>query len=866
MDQIVSKGVGIDLGTTNSAVAVMDLADTKIELYRDAASKSPTTPSCVWKNPGTGEIVVGRKAATRVGTAPAPIRSVKRLMGSRETVMLTDEEVTPEEVSAQILREMRRQIEQTVATFNTAETLWTVDRAIVTIPAYFDQPQIDATRTAAELAGLDLIDLLHEPTAAACYHCWRSNTTDGTFLVYDLGGGTFDVSVLRCTAGAFEVLGISGNTRLGGDDIDNALATELQQRLCKEGYALHLDLKNDPEDRIRFSQLKFMAERVKKTLSSETEYLLTDSGSIKDKEGTVVLVESMWERAELEAIAQPLIERTLPYCHKALEIAHQQARITLADVDEIILAGGSTHIPLVRQLVTAELCGSLNVSGRARCAEPVYQEVDTIVALGAAIRSAASGGLAIYDPDRTVRVSFRGTGSTAREVTNFGGKVEAVTGEPCLTGGEIRMIAEDYTDEAELGPGGSFAFTDVPVSPGAENTFTFEVFDANGRRVATVGRQVTPVAPENVRPMDASGRTNKQAKSLALEIAVNGKSQHEELFPALVDLPATKDFQFRHPGDTELVLLPLYENRKHIRTIEVPVSSTTPRGTPVRLNVHIDELHLITVRGSVASATIDAVLERPMDRTMPTPEEVRDLESRFREAAQFLQPGTRNLAEVRWTQAKRGFDAAITIGDEPQAVHDFEEMEEICNEYETTGTKLDPPKEHFDRLVEDCRRLNDYVRKPAAELGRPHDHQETLRAIDAQVEYGERAFRDSDQRAYADAIQGLEDIRGYLAEIQRQIRLETDTRTETQKAMDALRSAERAANRVMGLAEAKERADLADEVASIARRLAELDADVHADPRGTSQKINRHHVRLEQIEKVLRDMSDGVVRGKMVER
>lgn len=865
MDQIVSKAVGIDLGTTNSAVAVMNPADTEIEMYRDAASKSPTTPSCVWKHPSTGEIVVGRRAAARVGTAPAPIRSVKRLMGRRETVTLTDEQLTPEEVSAQILKEMRRQIEQTVASFNTPETSWLVDRAIVTIPAYFGQPQIDATRKAAELAGLDLIDLLHEPTAAACYHCWRSNTTDGTFLVYDLGGGTFDVSVLRCTAGAFEVLGISGNTLLGGDNIDNAVATELQQRLCREGYALELDPKNDHEDQIRFSQLKFMAERVKKTLSAETTYLLTDSGSLRDKDGTSVLVESEWDRSDFEDIARPVIERTLPYCRKAIDIAQQQAGITLADVDEIILAGGSTHMPLVRQLVSAELCASPREKGRARCAEPVYQEVDTIVALGAAIRAAATGGLAIYDPDRTVRVSFRGTGSTARDATHFGGKVEAVSGEPSLIGGAIRVTADDYTEEAELGPGGSFAFNDIPVSPGVENAFSFEVFDDGGRQVATVGRQVTAVAPENVRPMDTSGQTNKLAKSLALEIQLNGKTHHEELFPALADLPVTKDFQFRHPGDTELVLLPLYQNRTHVRTIEVPVPSSIARGTTVRLNVHIDQLHLITIRGSIGSATIDAVLEQPPDRPMPTPEEVRELESRFREAAQFLPPGTRNLAEVRWHHAKRGFDSAIVMGDESQSVHDFEEMEEICDEYENTGTKLEPPKDYFDQLVDNCRALNDDVRKPAAELGRPHDHREMIRAIDAQVEHGERAFRDSDQRAYADAIQGLEDIRRYLAEMQRQIRLDTDTRTDTEKAMGALRAAEKAARRVKGLAEAKERADLVDEVDSIARRLAELDADVHADPRGTDQKINRHHVRLEQIEKVLRDMNDGGIRGKVVE-
>jgi len=195
--QLISKAVGIDLGTTNSAVAMLDRTDTGVILHRDASTGGETTPSCVWKDPKTGEVVVGRKALRRLGALPQPIRSVKRLMGRRTTVRLTDEDVSPETVSAAILGEMRRQIEEDVAKLSNAEDDWVVDRAIVTVPAYFDQPQIEATKAAAELAGLSVIDLLHEPTAAACFHCWRTDTSDGLFLVYDLGGGTFDVSVLH---------------------------------------------------------------------------------------------------------------------------------------------------------------------------------------------------------------------------------------------------------------------------------------------------------------------------------------------------------------------------------------------------------------------------------------------------------------------------------------------------------------------------------------------------------------------------------------------------------------------------------------------------------------------------------------------
>lgn len=241
--QQISKAVGIDLGTTNSAVAIMNATDTDIVLHKDPKTKRETTPSCVWKDPRSQQKIVGTKAFQRIGTTPEPIRSIKRVMGKQVLVHLGAEQLTPEQVSALILSEMKQQIEEDVARFSSESTEWIVDRAIVTVPAYFDQPQIEATRKAAEMAGFQVLELLHEPTAAASYYCWQNQVQNGIFLVYDFGGGTFDVSILRCIEGAFEVLGISGNNRLGGDDIDSILAEELRQRLLSEEYALDLDIK-----------------------------------------------------------------------------------------------------------------------------------------------------------------------------------------------------------------------------------------------------------------------------------------------------------------------------------------------------------------------------------------------------------------------------------------------------------------------------------------------------------------------------------------------------------------------------------------------------------------------------------------------
>ena len=846
-DVIVSKGVGIDLGTTNSAVAVMNQTDSDIVIHRDAKTKSSTTPSCVWKDPGNGTIVVGRKAFSRVGTTPEPIKSIKRLMGHPTTVRVTDEDMSPERVSAAILAEMKAQIEQDVRGWDTPSTAWMVDRAIVTVPAYFDHPAIEATRKAAEEAGLGVLDLLHEPTAAACYHCWRTKTNNGTFLVYDLGGGTFDVSVVRYTAGAYEVLGISGNPRLGGDDIDIAVAQQLQEQLIREGYSLELNPEQDPEDRIRFSHLRFLAEGVKKALSTQTEFMLSDSGMLRDKNGEAVIIARMWERDEFEAIVRSIVERTIPYCDDAMKLASERAGITLADVDQIILAGGSTHIPLVREIVTAELCASNNPSAtrpvRAKCAEPVYDSVDTIVALGAAIRAAEAGGLAIYDRDRTVRVSFRGTGSSNTTTTRVGGKVEALNQEVDLSGGEIRLVTPDLEDEAELGPTGAFAFNDVPLELGAETVLRFEVYDADGRRVATAGR---PVAVSE-RPKGPSIPNPQLAKGLKMEVDVDNEAEMIDLVPELAQLPFSRDFHFRHPGDSELVLFPLYQLRRKIQVIEVPVPAPTPAGTAVHLNVRVDERAMITVKGTIGNIPFDALVVQPPDRKPPTADEFSSLERRFTEAGQFLPAGERALAEAKWAKAKESYDAAAARGDKDHMVHEVEEMEAIVGDIAKGRRTLHPPKPEFDRLVRDCRELNEFARVAAAKAGLPHDEQEIAKSIDAHADQGERAFRESEQRFYSEAMMGLEGLRNHLVDFLRPLIQQEDHRSPGEQAESFVKAIAREATQVQHRAEMLGRSDVQPEIASIQRQVTELAREAHQAPERVRQRLGQLHGRLEQL-------------------
>ncbi|MFF3573720.1 Hsp70 family protein [Nocardia jiangxiensis] len=844
MKQILSKAVGIDLGTTNSAVAVMDRTDTDIVLHEDR--RATTTPSCLWKDPRSGELVVGRLAARRVGTTPAPIRSIKRLMGRPDTVRVTDEDMTPEQVSSLVLAEMKRQIQQDVAAWDSADTSWEVDRAIVTVPAYFDQPAIEATRHAAEMAGLEVLDLLHEPTAAACYHCWSHKTDNGTFLVYDLGGGTFDASVMRCTAGAFEVLGISGNNMLGGDNVDAEMARRLQEYLVEDDYAFDLDLAGDDEDKIRFAQLKFLAEGVKQGLSAQDLFMFRDSGTVRDKDGTPVIIDRMVERAEFEEVARPVVARTIGYCHEAMELAGKVAGISLSDVDQVILAGGSTHMPLVREMVTRELCGP----DGARCAEPVYEKVDTIVALGAAIRASAVGGLRSHNPERTFRIFFRGTGATGTTKTRVAGRAEALTADADLDGGHIRLSTAGYDDEADLGPDGVFGFSRVPVQAGAESLLAFDLYDGEGTRVMSTVRTVTHDDDLGIDGGETSPPT--LSKSFSLQVNRAGRPHVKELVPATTLLPTRAQFSFQHPGNTEQVLFPLYQHRRRVQVIEVQVPPSTPRGAEISFDVHIDAQYLITVRGAVGNTEFDAAVEKAPPRPEPTRAEIDQLVSRFTNAVMYLKAGDHAVAQAKWDMTMASLESAWRNNDRVQLEHDLEELEFVIDSLAVVEITLVPPKAEFDAIVTECREFNLRVRQAAVGTAITHDEQELAKSIDAQVDQGERAYRNRDQRAYGEAIEQLYGILRWLDGQYKKTPEGKDNRSEEERVADAADAVGHLARgEVMRLAESKGRADYVREITEIIRDLAECQRDAGRDTGRTQTRIAQHQRRLRQIRDVL---------------
>ncbi len=364
----MAKAVGIDLGTTNSCVAVMEAGEPQVIINPEGGR---VTPSVVAISK-TGERLVGQPAKRQMVLNPdRTVSSIKREMGMRTTHTIDGKDYTPEQISAMILQKMKNDAEQYLGE--------KVTEAVVTVPAYFDDNQRTATKQAGEIAGLKVLRIINEPTAAALAYGRSQEKKEGTILVYDLGGGTFDVSVLDVEIGAegeerdaYHVLSTSGDTHLGGDDFDQRLIDYIADEFKKD---TGIDLR---KDRQALQRLREAAEKAKCELSTtlQTTISLPFITSVEG-EGPKHL-EMTITRAKLEELIDDLIHKT----EIAVKDAMKEAGVAKGDLDEVILVGGSTRIPAVQELVK-ELTGK----------EPRKDiNPDEVVACGAAIQAAAIKG------------------------------------------------------------------------------------------------------------------------------------------------------------------------------------------------------------------------------------------------------------------------------------------------------------------------------------------------------------------------------------------------------------------------------------------------------------------------------------------
>ncbi len=354
----MAKIIGIDLGTTNSAVAVLEGGEPTIIPNKEG---NRTTPSVVsFKD---GEIQVGEVAKRQAITNPNTVMSVKRYMGEDRKIEAEGKEYTPQEISAYILQHLKSYAEDYLGE--------KVTNAVITVPAYFNDSQRQATKDAGKIAGLEVDRIVNEPTAASLAYGLEKQDSEENILVFDLGGGTFDVSILELGDGVFDVLSTAGDNQLGGDDFDNKIIDYLVENFKKENG---IDLSTDKMARQR---LKDAAEKAKKDLSSTSQTQISLPFITAGDNGPLHLEQSL-TRAKFDELTLDLVNRTKEPVRKALS----DAGIDKNEIDQVVLVGGSTRIPAVVDVVKAETGKEPN-----RSVNP-----DEVVALGAAIQGGVISG------------------------------------------------------------------------------------------------------------------------------------------------------------------------------------------------------------------------------------------------------------------------------------------------------------------------------------------------------------------------------------------------------------------------------------------------------------------------------------------
>ena len=355
----MSKIIGIDLGTTNSCVAVLEGGEPKVIPNAEGNRTTPSVVAFKGDEELVGE-VAKRQAVTNVKNT---ISSIKRKMGTNEKVEANGKKWTPEEISAKILGKLKKDAESYLGE--------KVTKAVITVPAYFNDAQRQATKNAGKIAGLEVERIINEPTAAALAYGLDKQDKLQTILVYDLGGGTFDVSILELGDGVFEVKATSGNNHLGGDDFDERIVDYLVDEFRKENG---IDLS---KDKMALQRIKDAAEKAKKDLSGMTTAQISLPFIAQNDDGPVHLDMNL-TKAKFEDLCRDLFDSTL----KPVKDALKEAKLKASDIDKVILVGGSTRIPYIQELVKKELGQEPNKSVNP----------DEVVAMGAAIQGGVLTG------------------------------------------------------------------------------------------------------------------------------------------------------------------------------------------------------------------------------------------------------------------------------------------------------------------------------------------------------------------------------------------------------------------------------------------------------------------------------------------